>query len=126
MAQSVKYLPVMQKTQEMWVWPLGQEDPLEEEMATHSSILAWKTPWAEEPVGYSPWGHRDSDTTEHVHWLSQIYLEENQFFEKLAFLRIIMMFVWILLKSNTIVTVTILQILLPNHPDWFLWKFTYL
>ena len=68
-------------------------------------------------MGYSPWGHRDSDTTEHVHWLSQIYLEENQFFEKLAFLRIIMMFVWILLKSNTIVTVTILQILLPNHPD---------
>ena len=38
-----------QETQEMWVQSLGQEDTLEEEMATHSSILAWKIPWAEEP-----------------------------------------------------------------------------
>ena len=38
----------MQETQEMWVLPLGQKEPLEEEMATHSSILAWKIPWAEE------------------------------------------------------------------------------
>ena len=35
--------------------------------ATHSSILAWKVPWTEEPVGFSPWGHKESDTTE---WLS--------------------------------------------------------
>ena len=35
----------------MWVWSLGQEDPLEEELATHSSILAWKIPWTEEPGG---------------------------------------------------------------------------
>ena len=34
----------------------GWEDPLEEEMVTHSRILAWKTPWTEEPGGYSPWG----------------------------------------------------------------------
>ena len=40
MAQSVKNLPAVQGTQEMWVWPLGQEVPLEKEMATHSSILA--------------------------------------------------------------------------------------
>ena len=39
----------------MWFQSLGQEDPLEKEMATHSSILAWKIPWTEEPVGYSPW-----------------------------------------------------------------------
>ena len=39
MAQQVKNLPAMQGTQEMWVWSLGQADPLEEEMATHSSIL---------------------------------------------------------------------------------------
>ena len=45
-AQMVKNLPAMQETQ---VQPLGQEDPLEKEMATHSSIFAWKTPWAEEP-----------------------------------------------------------------------------
>ena len=42
----LKNLPAMQK---MWVPFLGQEDPLEEEMATHSSILAWRTPWTEEP-----------------------------------------------------------------------------
>ena len=41
----------MQETQEMRVWSLGLEDPLEEEMATHSSILAWKIPWTEEPGG---------------------------------------------------------------------------
>ena len=39
----------MQETQEMWVWSLGQKYPLEEEMAIHSSILAWKIPWTEEP-----------------------------------------------------------------------------
>ena len=45
-AQSVKNLPAMQETQ---CSSLGGEDPLEKEMATHSSILAWKTPWTEEP-----------------------------------------------------------------------------
>ena len=39
----------MQEVQEMWVRSLGWEDPLEEEMETHSSILAWKIPWTEEP-----------------------------------------------------------------------------
>ena len=47
----------------MWVRSLGQEDPLEEEMATHSSILAWEIPWAEEP-GYSPKSREESDVTE--------------------------------------------------------------
>ena len=46
MAQMVKNLPAMQETQ---VRSLGQEDPLEKEMATHSSTLAWKIPWTEEP-----------------------------------------------------------------------------
>ena len=45
-AQMVKCLPIMQET---WVQSLGQEDLLEEEMATHSGILAWKIPWTEEP-----------------------------------------------------------------------------
>ena len=45
-AQTVKNLPAMQETQ---VRSLGWEDPLEKEMATHSSTLAWKTPWTEEP-----------------------------------------------------------------------------
>ena len=42
----------MQETQEIWVQSLDREDPLEEEMATHSSILAWVIPWTEEPEGY--------------------------------------------------------------------------
>ena len=46
MAQMVKSLPAMQET---WVRSLGQEDPLEKEMTTHSSIVAWRIPWTEEP-----------------------------------------------------------------------------
>ena len=48
MAQTVKNPPAMQET---WVPSLGPEDPLEEEMATHSSIFAWRVPWTEEPSG---------------------------------------------------------------------------
>ena len=48
MAQMVKNLPAVQET---WVRSLGQEDLLEKEMATHSSILAWEIPWTEEPGG---------------------------------------------------------------------------
>ena len=54
-AQSVKNLPAIQETQVQF---LDWEDPLEKEMATHSSILACRIPWAEEPAGYSPWGHK--------------------------------------------------------------------
>ena len=46
MAQTVKHLPTMRET---WVQSLGREDVLEKDMATHSSILAWKIPWTEEP-----------------------------------------------------------------------------
>ena len=51
MAQQVKGMPALQETWETRVWSLSWEDPLEEEMATHSSILAWKIPWTEEPGG---------------------------------------------------------------------------
>ena len=54
----------MQETQ---VQSQAQEDLLEKEMATYSSILAWRISWTEELVGYSPWGHKESDTTEHTH-----------------------------------------------------------
>ena len=67
MAQTVKRLPTMQETR---VQSLGGEDLLEKEMATHSSTLAWKIPWMEEPVSllcYSPWGRKESDTTERLH-----------------------------------------------------------
>ena len=50
-AQTVKNLPAMQELQETQVRALGQEDPLERGLATHSSILAWRTPWTEEPGG---------------------------------------------------------------------------
>ena len=52
----------------MLVRSLGGEDPQEKAMATHSSILAWKIPWKEKLVGYSPWGHKELDTTEQLHW----------------------------------------------------------
>ena len=42
----------------------GLEELLEEKMATHSGILAWRIPWTEEPAGYSPWGCKELDTTE--------------------------------------------------------------
>ena len=48
--------------QETWVQSLGQGDPLEEEMTTHSSILAWEISWTEKPGGYSPKGLKESDT----------------------------------------------------------------
>ena len=60
----VKNLSAIQEIQETWVRSLGWEDPLEKEMATHSSIFAWRIPWTEEPVGYSPWGHKELDMTE--------------------------------------------------------------
>ena len=52
----VKNLPAMQEMQEMWVQSLGQEDPLEEEMATHCSMLAWRIPWTDEPGGLQSMG----------------------------------------------------------------------
>ena len=52
-AQRLKPLPAMRET---WVQSLGQEDPLEKEMASHSSILAWRIPWTEEPGGLQSTG----------------------------------------------------------------------
>ena len=56
----------MQEIQQILVWSLSQEDPLEKEMATYSSVLAWKIPWIEEPAGYSPRGRKELDMTEHA------------------------------------------------------------
>ena len=60
-AQTAKRLPVMQ---EIRVRSLGREDPLEKGMATHSSILAQRIPWTEEPGGLQSMGHKESDRTE--------------------------------------------------------------
>ena len=62
-AQLIKNLPAMQET---WVRSLDWEDSLEKEMATHFSILAWRIPGTKSPVGYSPWGHKESDQTEQL------------------------------------------------------------
>ena len=70
----------MQETKETWVWSLGQEDSLDQEMASHSSILAWKVPWTEKPGRLHPMGsqgvdhiieHDDMETTEHeaLNWV---------------------------------------------------------
>ena len=61
MAQLVKNLPAMWET---WVQTLGWEDPLEKGKAVHSSILAWRIPWTEEPGGLHPWGYKELDMTE--------------------------------------------------------------
>ena len=63
-AQMVKCQPTMRET---WVWSLGQEDPLEKEMATHSSRKI-QSHGLRSLVGYSPWGRKESDTTEQLHF----------------------------------------------------------
>ena len=61
----LKRLPAMWET---WVRSLGGEDPLEKEMATHSSILAWRIPWTERLGGLQSTGRKESDTTEQLHF----------------------------------------------------------
>ena len=63
MAQMVKNLPAMWET---WVRSLGWEDPLENGMATHCSIRAWRIPWTEKPGGTQSMGSRESGTTERL------------------------------------------------------------
>ena len=72
-AQTVKRLPTMWETR---VPSLGWEDPLEKEMANHSSTLAWKIPWRESMVGYSPRGRKESDMTEQLYLLTYIHWTE--------------------------------------------------
>ena len=62
-AQTVKNLPPMRET---WVQSLSQENTLEKEMATHSSIIVWRISWTEDPGGYSSWGCKESDMTEQL------------------------------------------------------------
>ena len=64
-SQMVKNLPAMWKT---WVRFLGWKDPLEKEVITHSSILAWRIPWTEESGGLQSMGLQESDTTEWLHF----------------------------------------------------------
>ena len=73
----VKNLATMQETQKTQVQSLGQKDLLEKEMATHSSILAWRIPWTEQPSALRPWGRRESHMTiicylDENHWIKPI------------------------------------------------------
>ena len=70
MAQTAKHLPAVQVTP---VGSLGWEDPLEEEMATHSSILTWRVPWTEKLQ--SPWGCKELDTIEQL--TLSLYFQEG-------------------------------------------------
>ena len=72
MAQTVKRLPAMQETRVRF---LGREDPLEKEMAIHSSTFAWKSHGWRSLIGYSPWGRKESDTTERFHFHFQTMVE---------------------------------------------------
>ena len=74
-AQRLKRLPGMQETQ---VRSLSREDPLEKEMATHSSTLAWRIPLGRSLVGYSRWGRKESDTTERPHSLTPWWLNGKE------------------------------------------------
>ena len=65
MALRLKCLPAMR---EIRVRSLGWEDPLEKEMATHSSILAWRIPWMEKPNRLQSTGHKESEMTERLHF----------------------------------------------------------
>ena len=71
---AVENPPVMQETQETWIQSPGWEDPLEEEMATHSSILAWKIPETGSLMGYGPWGARSQTR---LKWPSNSSIQGN-------------------------------------------------
>ena len=72
MVQRLKHLPAMWET---WVRFLGREDPLEKEMATHSSILAWRISWTEELGGLQSTGRKESDMTErYLNIFTSIYI----------------------------------------------------
>ena len=77
MAQTIKILPAVQETQGL----LGQEDPLEKGMATHSRILDWRTPWTEGPGGLQSMGSQEPDMTEQltlshswIHTLNSLFI----------------------------------------------------
>ena len=76
--QTVKNLPAMKETQ---VQPLGQEDPLENGMAIHSSTLAWRIPWTEEFGRLQSWGHKELDTTERLTLTLSLFTLECSFFQ---------------------------------------------
>ena len=96
----VKRLPAMRETQ---VRSLGQKDSLEKEMATRSSTLAWEIPGQRSLVGYSPWGHKESDTTERLPFLSCHILYDHR---KVAMITWFTLVVFSLCKVETVIFVS--------------------
>ena len=103
-AQTVKNLPAMQET---WVWSLGGENPLEEEMATYSSILAWRISWTEEPgglqsTGSQRMGHNPvTNTHTHTHTHTYILYLECFFLLFLSFVFMYWIFMCIIKQYHT-------------------------
>ena len=74
---------------EMWVWSLGRKDPLEESMASHSSILAWRIPWTEEPVGLQSIGsHRVRHDWSDLAWIHQMIKLMNHYWNQARSLQV--------------------------------------
>ena len=79
MARPVNSPPAMQEAREMRVQSLVQEDPLEEEMATHSSILTWRVPRTEEPGGLQSMGSQSQTRLAYIHITLKMPLHEKKF-----------------------------------------------
>ena len=85
---AIKNPPAVQETKESWVPSLVREDPLEEEMATHSTILAWEIPWTEKPGGLQSVGSRRGGHTEqhmgtHTHMCTHTHIQIYLFKDKM-------------------------------------------
>ena len=92
-AQMVEYLSAMQET---WVWSMGQEDPLEKGIDTHSSILAWRVLWTGEPDRLQSMGSQESDTTEQLQYYRFSTFPSPFYLSYIAFL----IFVQLTVHSN--------------------------
>ena len=113
-AQLVKNLPAMQETQ---VQSLGQEGPLEKEMAIRSSTLVWGIRWTEDMVGYSPWDCKESDTTV---WLSLfIYTVFFFFFFFFILLELVLVCQLFLLHLSYIFNDDIFTVFNFQAMDWY-------
>ncbi len=99
-AQRLKCLPAMWET---WVRSLGQEDPLEEEMATNPVFMPGKSHGPRSLVGYSPWGHKESDTTEQLSYALLCSRNEHSIANQLYF-SIILKISFLSLKIQTFAT----------------------
>ena len=86
MAQQVKNLPTMWETQGMQFQFLGREDPLEEGVATLSSILAWGIPWTEKPGGLQSLRPQESDRTEHTSMCTNTHTHTHLLYQTVVYL----------------------------------------